>query len=154
MSTGAIRADIDRVEAAIGTAAVDATARADATAGQFYDLSIPIDLALVVGNADIVTDVILGHKFQIVAASFLVTEAIVLNGGSTVTLQLDVEATPVTGGVIVLSAASARGVWAAGTAITAGNAVSATQKISVRSESVTAHTSGKGILILRLKSVA
>jgi hypothetical protein len=145
-STGPIRDEIDRID----------TSLTGGAAAREYTLSIPIDLALVTTEGDVVTDLNLGHAFELVGKpSFLVTEALV-GASKTVTLVVDVGATEATGGlVVVASASAAKGtVVQAAAAFSAGNTGTASSVISVRAETVTAFDSGKGVLMLRVRSVA
>lgn len=152
-----VRVEIAALQAAdTSGGSATSTAQADATAGRDYILPIPIDLALVTGDMDIVTDWIIGHKFEIVGKpTFIVTEALV-GSSKTVDLVLDKGATPMTGGsVTVASASAALGTCVpAAAALSAGNTGAATDVISVRSANTTAFTSGKGVLMLRIRSVA
>lgn len=112
-----------------------------------YCLDIPLQLAGITGNVDVVTEVLLGHKFKLIAADFFVT-TIASTAAKLATLNLEIGAVNVTGGAVALTTANCGtlGVKVAGTAITALNTGSATDVLSVEASGVTAFAEGNGFL--------
>ena len=115
-------------------------------------MAIPIDLTLL-ADGDIVTDYIPGFAGTIQKASFIVTEA-VTTGAKLSTLNLEIESTNVTGGVLALTSANCTplGKVIDATAISADNVFADTEKISVEATSTTTFIEGKGVLMLVLTS--
>ncbi len=114
-------------------------------------ISIPIKLAKL-ANGDIVTDYIPGFAGTIKKAVFVVTDP-ATTANKAATLNLEIEAANVTGGVIALTSANCTplGAVVAGTAITAANVFTATQKISVEAANVTTFVEGEGVLLLTVE---
>ena len=138
ISTGAIRGEIDRIDA------------------QGYLLSIPVDLAAL-GNVDIQTDLIVGHKFALIGKPQFVVTEVGVGSTKTITFVVDIGATATTGGTVVVTTALTATLGAvipAAAAFSALNTGSATDTISIRGSSATAFTSGKGVILLRIQSVA
>ena len=142
-STGAIRDEIDRLDAE------------DAGSGE-YILAFPVDLALVTAAADIVTDFIVGHKFEIVGKTTFVMTEIAVGAGGSVVLGLDLEGTEIGGLVTITEANGARAACLqSAAAISPVVEGTATSKITLKAKTVTvAHTSGKGVFYVRIKNVA
>ncbi len=115
-------------------------------------VTIPIILANL-ADGDIVTEYIPGFAGTIQKASFLVTDP-VTTAAKLSTLNLEIESTDLTGGVIALTSANCTplGVVIDGTAITADNVFADTEKISVEASSTTTFIEGEGILVLVLTS--
>lgn len=148
-STGPIRDDIDTLDAAV---AAQAPGQASG-----YLLAIPIDLALLTGAMDVVTDLLVGHKFELIGKPQFVVTEVGVGVSATLELVIDIGATATTGGVTTVTTAltaTLGGVIPAAAAFSALNAGSVTDVISVRAETVTAFTSGKGVLLIRIKPVA
>lgn len=148
-STVPIRDDIDALDAAV---AAQAPGQASG-----YLIGFHIDLALLTGAMDVVTDFLVGHKFELIGKPQFVVEKVGVGATKTLQLVVDIGATPTTGGVTTVTTAltaTLGGVIPAAAAITALNAGSATDVISIRAATVTAFTSGKGTLYLRVKPVA
>lgn len=114
--------------------------------------AIPIELATV-ADGDIVTDYIPGFAGSIQKASFIVT-TVVSTGAKASTLNLEIESTNLTGGVLALTSANCAALGAVidATAITADNTFTDAEKISVEASSTTTFIEGAGILVLVLTS--
>lgn len=121
-------------------------------AASYSILSFPITLANV-ANGDVVTDIVPGFAGVVVSAQFVVTTAATTAAKAT-TLNLEINATNVTGGVIALTSANCTplGHRVAGTAVTAANTFGATDTLSVEAASTTAFVEGEGVLLITLKS--
>lgn len=124
--------------------------RATSGAIQKSILTIPIKLAKV-ANGDVLTNFTPGFPGSIVRAAFVVTDPVV-TASKLATLNLEINAVNLTGGVISLTSANCTplGAVIAGTAITANNTFGATDTISVEASSVTAFVEGEGVLLLTL----
>lgn len=140
-STGAIRDEIDRIDGEVNNG---------------YLLALPIDLAAL-GNVDVMTDLLVGHKFALIGKPQFVVTEVGVGSSKTIQLVVDIGATPTTGGITTVTTAltaTLGGVIPASAAFSALNTGSATDVISVRGASATAFTSGKGTLYIRIKPVA
>jgi hypothetical protein len=112
-------------------------------------LSFPVTLATIGGAVDVVTNWSPGFAGRVVAVAFVVTTP-VTTAGKAATLNLEINTTNLTGGLLALTSANATplGKVIAGTAITAGNQFEADDTISVEAASVTAFTEGAGVLLV------
>lgn len=143
------------------------TALTDSTGGSVADatlastagistLSIPIQLAsMTTSAADLVTNLTLGYKFKILAASFTTTTIGVGSSASQV-INLEINSTNVTGGVVTITEASTDtlGEASAGTSITAANTGSASDTISIEvAASGTVFSAGAGVLFIRVQNM-
>lgn len=97
-----------------------------------YVLSIPITLVQITGAVDVLTEYTPGHAFKILSFDARVTE-VVTTAGDGISLNLEINATNVTGGVIALTSANSTplGVAIAGTAVTGANTGTASDTISI-----------------------
>jgi hypothetical protein len=113
-------------------------------------LSIPVKLAKVAAG-DVVTNYTPGFAGAIKKVSFVVTDPVV-TAAKAATLNLEINATNVTGGVLSLTSANCTplGAVVEGTAVTANNVFTATNTISVEASSVTAFAEGEGVLLIVL----
>ena len=117
-------------------------------------ISIPVNLASITTNADVVTALTLGYKFKILSSTFVVTTP-VTTGSKLTTLSLKINSTAVTGGAAALTSANCTplGAKVAASSITAANTGSASATLSVVSSSTTAFTEGNGVLILQVQNM-
>jgi len=113
-------------------------------------LVIPIKLAKV-ANGDILTNFTPGFPGSIIKVAFAVTDPVV-TASKVATLNLEINAVNLSGGVVSLTSANCTplGAVVAGSAITANNVFSATDTISVEAASVTAFVEGEGVLLVTL----
>lgn len=118
-----------------------------------YELVIPITLAGV-ANGDVLTNLVLGHKFKILATTFAVTTA-VTTGSKATTLNLEIGTTNLTGGEVALTSANCTplGALVAGAAVTAANTGSAADTLSIEASSTTAFAEGAGVLVIRVQNM-
>lgn len=116
-------------------------------------LTIPVNLSAV-DNGDVLTNYVPGFAFKIIKAEFAVSE-VASTPAKAVTLNLEINTTDLTGGVIALTSANCtpEGVRIAGTAITALNVGTATDSISVEASSVTKFVEGRGFLLLEIQNL-
>lgn len=107
-----------------------------------------------IADGDLLTDFILGYKFKILSFNF-VTESAATTPAKLSTIHLEINATPVTGGVISLTSASCapKGAITAGTAVTALDAGAATDLISIVAATTTAFSEGSGTFYLRVQNM-
>jgi hypothetical protein len=112
-------------------------------------LSIPVNLAAIAAAGDVLTGYTPGFAGKILSHAFAVSVP-VTTGSKAADLNLEIGSTNVTGGVISLTSANCTplGAVVAGTAITAANAFTATDTISVEAANVTAFVEGEGYLLL------
>jgi len=132
-----------------GGLAADGTLAAN---GAVSIISIPVTLALI-ADGDIVTDIIPGFAGTVLRTQFLTTTK-ATTGAKLSNLSLDIGATPVTGGVLALTTAGCDtlGKVVAGTAVTAANVFTATDKLSVIAADTTTFGEGAGVLMITVAS--
>jgi len=130
--------------------AVLLTSKVSAGANNKTVLSIPIVLKNI-ADGDVVTDIVPGFAGVISKVQFLVTDP-AITADKLATLGLEIGAVAVTGGVLALTTAKCTplGKVTAGTAITAANVFTNTDKISVVASSTTAFVEGEGVLLITL----
>ncbi|NMC09524.1 MAG: hypothetical protein GYA39_00875 [Methanothrix sp.] len=124
--------------------------RATSGAIQKSILSIPLKLSKV-ASGDILTQFTPGFPGQIVKVSFVVTDP-VTTADKAATLNLEINTTDVSGGVLSLTSASCGTLGAVvnATAITGNNVFDADDTISIEASSVTAFAEGEGVLLIVL----
>ncbi|MGH8758326.1 MAG: hypothetical protein ACREVW_02240 [Burkholderiales bacterium] len=117
-------------------------------------LAFHVNLASLAANGDVLTEYVPGYKFKVLAVDFHVCKA-VTTGSKAVTINLEIETTNLTGGVVALTSANCTpaGVAVAGTAVTAANTGTAAQKLSIEIASVTAFVEGDGWLLVKLQNM-
>jgi len=122
--------------------------RATSGAVQKSILSIPVKLSKV-ANGDILTQFTPGFPGQIVKVSFAVTDP-VTTADKAATLNLEINSTDVSGGVLSLTSASCGTLGAVvnATAITGNNVFDADDAISIEASGVTAFAEGEGVLLI------
>jgi hypothetical protein len=116
-------------------------------------LSFPVmSLASITGSIDVVTDYPPGFDGTIESVAFLVS-APVTTAAKLASLNLEIGTVNVTGGVIALTSANATplGKLIQGSAITALNAFSASDVISIEASGVTAFVEGSGTVLVRCR---
>lgn len=115
-------------------------------------LQIPVSLAAITGNGDVVTDIRPGVYGSIEYAEFVVTKP-VTTAAKLATLNLEIDTTNVTGGAIALTSANATplGKVIAATAITGANTLTPDSTLSVEASGVTAFSEGEGFLNVRIR---
>lgn len=115
-------------------------------------LSIPIDFTQI-ADGDLVTDYIPGFAGTVEKISMIVTDP-VTTAAKLSTLNVDIEATPLTGGSLALTSANMTPLGAVvdASAITAANAFTAAEKLSVIAASTTTFIEGTGLLVIVLKN--
>lgn len=116
-----------------------------------YTVAFYIEAASI-ANGDLLTEYVPGHKFKVLKFDARCAKA-VTTGAKAATLNLEIETTNVTGGAIALSGTYAIGAAQAGSAITAANTGSATEKLSIEAASVTAFVEGAFWLIVSIQNM-
>jgi hypothetical protein len=118
-------------------------------------ITIPITLAQITGAGDVLTNFTPGFAGKILRVAFAVS-TVVTTAAKAVTLNLEIGTTNVTGGAVALTSANCTplGAVVAGSAITAANAFTASDTISVEAASVTAFSEGAGYLLITVSSDA
>lgn len=136
--------DIDTLTDSTG-GTVDNTVAADAGS---VVLSFPLILNDISAAGEVVTDIIPGFAGTVDKVIWVQSTA-VTTGSKNMDLVVDVEATEMTGGLVDLDLdAIAHGAVVNGSSVTAGNVFTATEKLSVRAETVTQFSEGSGTLFL------
>ncbi len=114
-------------------------------------VSLPVQLAAITGNGDVVTEYTPGFAGRVKKMDFVVTTP-ATTASKAAALNAEIGTTNVTGGVVSLTTANCTplGAKVLGTAVTAANAFTATDTISIEAASVTAFAEGQGNLLLVL----
>lgn len=123
-----------------------------ATAHPPQIVSIPVDLASIVGAGDVVTTYTPGFAGRIEKIEFIVTKPATTEAKAA-TLNAEIGTTNLTGGAVALTSANCTplGARVAGSAVTAANYFGPTDTISIESASVTAFAEGQGVLLLTIR---
>ena len=116
-------------------------------------VGFPIVMADI-ANGDLVTGYTPGYKFKVLDFDF-VTGTPVTTGSKTSTLNLEINATNITGGTASLTSAvcTPLGAIVAASAITALNTGSATDTISIEAATTTTFIEGNGTLLLTIQNM-
>lgn len=114
-------------------------------------IQLPVKL-LRVSNGDVATELRPGVYGSIEYAEFLTTDP-VTTAGKAATLNLEIDTTDVTGGVIALTSAAATplGKVIPGSAITGNNKLTPASKLSLEASGVTAFAEGEGVVFVRIR---
>lgn len=126
------------------------------TANGYTFLDIPVTLSAA-DDMEVMTDYIPGFAGSVEKISFITTTATTDATGVTAVFTVEIEDTATTGGVLTLDPDAAGtdpdtvGKVIDGTAITAANTFSATEKISIIAADVTPFNDGAGIIRLVIK---
>ena len=120
--------------------------------GGMYCISMSY-LMDTIANGDVLTDLVIPHAFKLHHMAFITD--VLLSSGDAVTFDLEIGATAVTGGELILLAASgaARGAVKEGDAITAANVGAAGDTISVVASAVTDFATGSGTLQIFIQNL-
>ena len=126
---------------------------AAANSGGIYNMTWQFDL-VDIADGDLVTDLIIGHKFEIVESYFVVTEA-ATTASKLTTISMDIGAVAVTNGAHALTSANCTpaGVKVQNTGALSVNTGSATDTLTVKAASTTAFAEGKGSLVIRIRAL-
>jgi hypothetical protein len=114
-------------------------------------VSVPVTLANITGAGDVVTTYTPGFNGRIKKMDW-VQGAPVTTASKAADLNAEIGTTNVTGGVVALTSAACTplGKTIAGSAVTAANAFTATDTISIEAANVTAFAEGAGAILLTL----
>lgn len=120
-----------------------------------YWLTFPIALAGITTAADVVTDLVIGHKFKILSAAW-VTTTVASTGAKNATLTVEIGATPVTSLSFVLDSdlaiTTTRGLVTQVDA-TGANTGSASDTVSVIAGTVAAFSEGSGAFMIEIQNM-
>lgn len=108
--------------------------------------------AASLANGDVLTNYLPGYKFQILSFDARCATP-VTTGAKAATLNLEITATDVTGGVISLAGTYAQGAAQAGTPITSNFSGASSSVISIEASGVTTFMEGAFWLIIRIKNM-
>ena len=123
-----------------------------------YNMTIPLTslaTGLSTSAIDLMTGIVVGHKFKILDFYFVTTVAGTGSGASQV-FNLEIGTTNVTGGVLTVTLASTSdiGEVTTSTAITAANTGSADATLSIEmAASGTVFTAGAGYFVIRIQNM-
>lgn len=119
-------------------------------------LAFAVDLVTLTTLArELLTDYVLGYAFKILSVDFVVTDE-GTGAGATQTINLEINSTNVTGGVInpTLANTATAGALVAGTAVTANNTGNAAATLSIEvAAGGTIFTAGQGIILIRIQNM-
>ncbi len=118
-------------------------------------MQIPIEHVAITAAGDVVTEIRPGVYGNIEYWEFVVVKP-VTTGAKLASLNLEIDTTNVTGGVIALTSAAATplGKAIAGTAITGANTLTPESKLSIEASAVTAFAEGSGFVNIRIRKNA
>ena len=121
----------------------------DSTYHVYGAFCIHVNLVSIAAAGDVVTEWIPGFAGEIVNVKWIQMTP-VTTASKAADLNLEIETINVTGGVVSLTSATCTplGKVIDGTAVTAANAFTATQKLSVEAATVTAFSEGDGMLMI------
>ena len=116
------------------------------------DLVFPVELASITTAQDIVTDFVPGVDGYIEAISW-VQNKVVTTASKLASINAEIGATNLTGGVVALTSATCTPMGAViqGTAITANNRITKKDTLSLEASSVTAFAEGNGSIHVRIR---
>lgn len=120
-----------------------------------YLLTIPIALAGITGNVDVMTDYILGHKFKVLSMRWITT-TVASTAAKAATLTADIGATPITSITLTLDSDDSTTTTLGGVLTvdaTAANTGSATDTLSIVAASVTAFVEGSGCIQFEIQNM-
>jgi hypothetical protein len=131
---------------------LSAKARQSPEDAQIQLIALPINLASLT-NADVLTNYTPGFAGEILSVDFVV-ETPVTTAAKAATLNVEINTTDITGGVVSLTSANATplGKVIAGTAVTANNVFDNNDTISVEATGVTAFSEGRGVLQIKVRN--
>lgn len=121
-----------------------------------FTLALQVDLAtLTAAASELLTNYVLGYAFKILSVDFVVGE-VGAGAGATMTINLEIGVTNVTGGVVnpTLANTATQGVIVSGTAVTAANVGTAANTLSVEvAAGGTIFTAGEGSLLIKIQNM-
>lgn len=146
--------DINSPSIALFMYSIPVQARGGEDVSSFDTFTFDIDLALL-ANGDVITDWTPGFAGEFVSHAFRVKDP-VTTAAKAATLNLEIGAVNVTGGVLALTSANCTPTGAVinGTAITAANAFAADDTVSWEASAVTTFVEGSGTLIIVVRHTA
>lgn len=163
-----VRQTLDKVETAAALRAVVGGGITNSTTGSasttlaagvgVYNMTIPLTslaTGLSTSAIDLMTEIVVGHKFKILDFYFVTTVAGTGSGASQV-FNLEIGTTNVTGGVltVTLASTSAIGEVTTSTAVTAANTGTAADTLSIEmAASGTVFTAGAGYFVIRIQNM-
>lgn len=108
--------------------------------------------ATSIANGDLLTNYVPGYRFKILSFDARCATPVTTNAKAS-NLNLEINTTDLTGGVIALSGTYAQGAAQAGSAVTGNNVGTAGQSISVEASSTTAFVEGAFWLLIRIQNM-
>jgi len=119
-----------------------------------YEMTIPVFAASAIANADEVTDLVVGHNFEILGIDFVCVTAI-STAAKTVTIKPYIDTVVVPGTATAVAGTKAKGEVSIAYRSDPTNRLygGATSKIKLTASSVTAFSEGAGYWVLYLRNV-
>lgn len=151
----AVKFDAVPASGSVTVALVDFASGAAIGAGHGLTiLPFNFQLADLAANGDILTNYVPGFAFKIEKVDFRVTKP-ATTAAKLATINLEINTTDLTGGVVALTSANCTpaGAAVAGTAVTANNVGGATDSFSIELSGVTAFVEGSGVLLVALRNL-
>jgi hypothetical protein len=108
--------------------------------------------ATAIANGDLLTNYVPGYKFKILKVDARCSKPVTI-GAKQATLNLEIDTTNLTGGVVSLAGTYAMGAAQAGSAVTGNNTGDETQSFSIEASAVTAFTEGAFVVIVTLQNL-
>ncbi len=108
--------------------------------------------ATSIANGDLLTDYVPGYRFKILKFDARCATPVTTNAKAS-NLNLEIDSTNVTGGVIALSGTYAQGAAQAGTAVTANSIGTSSQALSIEAAATTAFVEGAFWLIISIQNM-
>lgn len=117
-------------------------------------LAFFVNLADIAAAGDVLTNYVPGYAFKLEKHDFRVSKP-VTTAAKLASLNLEINTTDVTGGVIALTSANCTpmGVAVPGTAITAANIGTKTDSFSIEAAAVTAFAEGSGWILVAIRNL-
>lgn len=118
-----------------------------------YNLNFQFDLADI-ADGDLVSDLLLNHKFKILESYFVITEA-VTTADKLTTLSIDISDVAVTNSAIALTSANCTpaGAKVQNAGALAANTGAANATLTIKAASTTAFAEGKGVLVIAIQNM-
>lgn len=149
----AFKNPISRRTALTNNTGGSATQTALAAGVGVYNLNFQLDLADI-ADGDLVSDLLLGHKFKILESYFVATEP-ATTGAKATTLSLAITDVAVTNSAIALTSANCTpaGAKVQNAGALAANTGASTDTLSILAASTTAFVEGKGVLVVCIQNM-
>lgn len=113
-----------------------------------YELTFPIDAATI-ANGDLLTNYVPGHAFKILKVDAICNKA-VTTGAKAATINMEINTTNLTGGVVSLSGTYSLGGQINGSVVSANNTGTASDSFSIEASGVTTFVEGSFVFVVSI----